>query len=82
MSDFEPFSNADCAKHRLQIAKRQAAEDAARAEFRRQEHPRTLVDFLAEDDRCSSPPIIERPAKHSTPTPMNRGLGIPKEEDE
>jgi hypothetical protein len=76
-----PFTDADVARHRVIIDRRERAEQAARAANHRAEHPRDLAEYAAQDDRCASPPIIERPAKHSTPTTMNRGLGIPKEED-
>jgi hypothetical protein len=63
MSDFEPFTDEDVRKHRILIDARQRAENAARAENYRQEHPRTLADWAQENDICDSPPIVERPSK-------------------
>ena len=81
MSDTVPFTDADVAAHRVIIDRRERAEQAAIAANKQAEHPRDLAEYLAENDECASPPIIERPAKHSTPTTMNRGLGIPKEDE-
>jgi hypothetical protein len=63
MSDTVPFTDADVARHRLLIDKRERAEAAARAENRRMERPRNLADWLSEGDECISPPIVDRPAK-------------------
>ena len=57
------LTDAECAAHRVLIDARQRAENAARAENHRQEHPRTLAAWAAEDDDCPSPPIVDRPAK-------------------
>jgi hypothetical protein len=78
--DFVHCTDADVAAHRVLIAKRQAIEDAARKANYLAEHPRNLGELLVED--VDGPPIIDRPAKHSVPTTMNRGLGTPKEGDE
>jgi hypothetical protein len=76
------FDDAACAAHRVLIDARQALEDRARAAFHRAEHPRDLAEYAGEGDVFASPPIVERPAKHSTPTTMNRGLGVPEGSDE
>jgi hypothetical protein len=81
MTALPPFNDADVSAHRLIIDRRERAEQAAREANRRAEHPRDLAEYVADDDRCDSPPIVERPSKHSTPTTMNRGLGIPKEDE-
>jgi hypothetical protein len=82
MSDFVHCTDEMVALHRVLIAKRQAAEDAAIAANRRASRPRFLAEWIGEGDEVVSPPIIDRPARHSTPTTMNRGLGTPKEGDE
>jgi hypothetical protein len=86
MRDLSPiaepiFTDEDVRKHRIIIDRRERAEQIAREENHRMEHPRTLSEWAAEDDRCDSPPIVERPGKPPTPTTMNRGLGIPKEDE-
>jgi hypothetical protein len=63
MSDFATFTDADVAAHRIIIDRRERAEQAARAENHRMEHPRNLADWAAEDDNCASPPIVERIVK-------------------
>jgi hypothetical protein len=73
---------ADVVAHRLLIDRRECAEQAARAANHRAEHPRDLAEYAAEDDNCASPPIGEREPKHSVPTTMNRGLGVPLEESD
>ena len=75
----EPFTDADCAAHRVLIARRQAAEDAAIAANHRAEHPRDLAEYAGEGDVFCSPPIIEREPKHSIPFTTNRGAGNPTE---
>ena len=75
------FTDADVARHRIIIARRQAAEDAAIAANHRAEHPRDLAEYAGEAGEFDSPPIIERPAKHSVPFTANRGLGVPQNED-
>jgi hypothetical protein len=82
MSDFVPFTDADVAAHRVLIDRREALEQAARKANWQAEHPRDLAEWIGEGDEVASPPIIKRPARHSTPTTMNRGLGTPKEGDE
>jgi hypothetical protein len=57
------FTDADCAAHRLVIAKRQEIEDAARAENYRMEHPRNRSEWTGEPDESPSPPIIPRKDK-------------------
>jgi hypothetical protein len=76
------MTDADVAAHRVIIDRRERAEQAARAAFHRAENPRDLAEYAGEGDIFASPPIVERPAKHSTPTTMNRGLGVPEESDE
>jgi hypothetical protein len=75
------FTDADVVAHRLLIDRREAAEQAARAANRRATHPRDLAEYAGEGDVFDSPPIVERPAKVSIPFTHNRGLGIPKEEE-
>jgi hypothetical protein len=82
MSNTVPFTDADVARHRLVIDRRERAEIAAREANRRAEHPRDLAEWIGEGDEVASPPIIKRPAKHSAPLLHNRGLGVPLKEDE
>jgi hypothetical protein len=81
MSDMPPFTDADVARHRLVIAKREAVERTAREANHRAEHPRDLAEYVGEGDVFDGPPIVERPAKGSTPFKVNRGLGIPTEDE-
>lgn len=76
------MTDADVAAHRIVIDRRQRAEDAARAANHRAENPRDLAEYAGEGDVFASPPIDPRPAKHSVPFTVNRGLGVPLEEDE
>jgi hypothetical protein len=82
MNDPGPFTDEDVRRHRVQIDKREAIEVAARQANRMAEHPRNLAEYIGEGDVFDSPPIAPRPAKGSIPFTHNRGLGIPKEEDE
>jgi hypothetical protein len=81
MSDFVPFTDADVAAHRVLIDRREALEQAARKANWQAEHPRDLAEYIGEGAIFPSPPIVPRPAKHSVPTTMNRGLGIPKKDE-
>jgi hypothetical protein len=81
MSDSPPFTDADVARHRVLIDRRERAEVATREANLRAGHPRDLCEYLADGFDCDSPPIVDRPAKVSVPFAHNRGLGIPKEED-
>jgi hypothetical protein len=76
------MTDADVARHRIIIARRQAAEDAARAENHRMEHPRNRSEWTGEPDESPSPPIVKREEKHSIPFTHNRGLGVPSKDED
>jgi len=75
------ISQAEFERHLLQIERREIAEEAERAANRRAGHPRDLAEWIGEGDVLDSPPIIERKATGSVPLKMNRGAGVPREEE-
>jgi hypothetical protein len=58
--------DADVAAHMLVIEQREAEKCREREKSLALSHPKNLAEWIGEGDIVDSPPIVERPAKHST----------------